>query len=42
MKYWNPLGWKSNNHEPWPIEEIRKRFGSDVVDAQLNLELDGE
>jgi len=42
MWYWRPSGWESNNHKPWDIESIRRKYGSDTVDAQLNLELDGE
>jgi len=37
-----PSGWESNNHKPWDIEMIRKRYGSDVIDVQLKLELDSE
>ena len=40
MWYWRPSGWESNNHKPWDIESIRRKHGSDTVDAQLNLELD--
>lgn len=42
MCYWRPSGWESNNHKPWDIETIRKRFGSDVIDVQLKLELDSD
>ena len=40
MWYWRPSGWESNNHKPWDIESIRRKYGSDTVDAQLNLELE--
>jgi len=42
MWYWRPSGWESNNHKPWDIDTIRKTYGSDVIDVQLNLELDSE
>jgi hypothetical protein len=42
MWYWRPSGWESNNHKPWDIQQIRKRYGSDVIDVQLKPELDSE
>jgi hypothetical protein len=42
MWYWRPSGWESNNHKPWDINTIRQRYGSDVIDTQLQLELESE
>jgi hypothetical protein len=42
MWYWRPSGWESNNHKPWDIDQIRKRYGSDIIDVQLKLELNSE
>jgi len=42
MWYLRPSGWESSNHKPWDNQQIRKRYGSDVIDVQLKLELDSE
>jgi len=40
MWYWRPSSHKSYNHESWPMENIRKKYGSYIVYKQLNLELE--
>jgi curved DNA-binding protein CbpA len=42
MWYWRSNGWGSSNHKSWNIDMIRKKYGSDVIDVQLKLELDSE
>ena len=40
MWYWRPGSHKSQNHESWPIDKIRKTFGSDRVHSNTNLEIE--
>jgi hypothetical protein len=39
MWYWRPSAWKSTNHEPWSINKIRSRFGSDIILGSGQVEL---
>lgn len=39
--YWRPHSFKSINRKPIPIDEIRRKYGSDVFQPSYNMELEG-